>query len=223
MTTTTDDGGKHETHSELTVEQCKAATDPSEASSLITAASRDHENGVRESLFPWASFLAGKASFLPGGKISLQGDQRPRALKIDAESASALSAGKGDVFRTRQMTHHSKGSEKVFEGWLTKHKRGIMRQDRRRWFVLHENGEVHYFTAPDLQSHKGMISLRGIDAFHIEAFCGGFLQVGQYGLSIQTPGRLWELSCDNGAQATAWKKNLLNVIHNMRAADNLPA
>lgn len=160
-----------------------------------------------------------------GQQESATGDSGGRAVTI-AAMAEAPRNGRGselpprprelvlqksELFRPRGLTHHSKGSDKVFEGWLTKHKHGMLKQDRMRWFVLHASGEVHYFTGPDLTSHKGMFSVKDLAESDIEQV--GFREVAKYCLNVRTPQRLWVFSSDADSQAKAWKKNLLQVIH----------
>jgi hypothetical protein len=67
--------------------------------------------------------------------------------------AKRMQTGK-DVFRAGEA-QGARGAPKVFEGWLLKKAPGMLSKDRRRWFVLHEDGELSYHTgAPDAQCRR---------------------------------------------------------------------
>jgi hypothetical protein len=63
---------------------------------------------------------------------------------------------------------------KAFEGWLTKKGPGMLKRDRRRWFVLYEDGELHYFSSPDLSERKGLLLVNGLQpaAFQVPLSSG---------------------------------------------------
>ena len=125
-----------------------------------------------------------------------------------AASSAAPLTKKSELFRA-VTTELQVGSPKVFEGWLLKHKQGSFKSDRKRWFVLHENGEVHYFANPDLKTPKGKFSMRGLG--ERDVVYQGFLEMGKWGFEVRTPERTWSLSADVDSQCKAWKRNLENV------------
>lgn len=66
-----------------------------------------------------------------------------------------------------------------------------------------------YYVKPDLAEPKGCVQLRGLDESAVVA--EGFVEVGKYGLHIQTKDRMYQFYTDSDSSCKAWKKNLVNV------------
>ena len=82
------------------------------------------------------------------------------------EPARRIQTGK-DVFRAQGTG--KKASPKVYEGWLVKKPPSQLlgQQQRRRWCVLYEDGELCYYTKPDLEVLKGKLSVLGLNESHV--------------------------------------------------------
>lgn len=150
--------------------------------------------------------------------IRIQGEQ-PINVRNDEEAPlqnevkkapKRMQTGK-NVFRGDQASGAGSGSAKIYEGWLVKKPGGAVGRHHRRWFVLHEDGEVNYYASPELTHQNGSFSVRGIGEGAVELL--GFLEVGKYGLTIKTQKRLWHLSAPSDGQCKAWRKNLVSVIN----------
>lgn len=116
-----------------------------------------------------------------------------------------------DLFRN-QAGAFKTTSPKVYESWLTKKGPGLFKSDKRRWVVLHENGDLHYYTNSDLQDHKGVLSLKGLSASDCKLVNHNVGDVGTFAFTIKTALRLWHFSTDNQNQCKAWMKNLDKTI-----------
>jgi len=120
----------------------------------------------------------------------------------------------------RQQHQGGIHAEALITGWLTKHKHAKLKKDHERWFVLYGDGEVHYFSGPDLSAHKGVFSVRGLAEQDIEREFSpqqDLLDLGEgmCGLKIHTPQRVWRLSAERETQARAWEYNLKNVTRSL--------
>lgn len=124
-----------------------------------------------------------------------------------ALAGARFATGK-DVFRAHATFQTA--ATKVFEGWLTKKGPGLFKGDKLRFFVLFASGEMHYFKAADMAEHKGMLTLEGLSAESVVN--QGKLADGQWGVSIKTKARLWQLRSSSEGQAKAWKKNCDAII-----------
>jgi len=121
-----------------------------------------------------------------------------------------------DVFRVGHkpaVGAFQTSANKVYESWLTKKAPGLFKSDKKRWVILFDNGEVHYFTSADLQEHKGMITISGLATSDITF--RGLVEAGRYAFCIKTPFREWYFSTENESQCRAWKKNLDGTIKQM--------
>ena len=83
-----------------------------------------------------------------------------RVCAARPEPARRIQTGK-DVFRAGTGR---RASPKMYEGWLVKKPPSQLlgQKERRRWFVLHEDGELCYYTKPDLEVQKGSLSIAGL-------------------------------------------------------------
>lgn len=119
------------------------------------------------------------------------GDSTPRS-----ESSSSVS------FRS---VSYSGAPTKVFEGWLIKKGEGMLAHEKRRFFCMHETGEVFYYTSHDLADCKGRFTLAG-------ACFSDVALTDKTTLVVKTKGRSWRLTAPNEGQAKAWVKNMNSVI-----------
>jgi len=112
-----------------------------------------------------------------------------------------------DVYRSKNSANGFQiSATKVYESWLTKKAPGLFKQSKMRYFMLFDNGEVHYFTNSDMLEHKGMITVSGLATSNI--IFHGIIKPGEYAFTIKTELREWYFTSDNESQCRAWKKNL---------------
>lgn len=145
---------------------------------------------------------------LGGSGVGVDEDWSPGERGPSASVARAKT-GK-DVFRTVAAASFSSSADKVYEGWLTKKGPGLLKGDKVRFFVLFDNGEVHYFKHAELTEHKGMFTLDGLSFGEVQLLGKG--ADGHYGLTVKTAARLWQLRASSEGQARAWKKNMDAII-----------
>jgi len=107
---------------------------------------------------------------------------------------------------------YSNAPTKVFEGWLAKKGEGLLASEKRRFFCLHETGEMHYYTSHDLTDCKGRFSLAGLTFSDVILSANGLSATC---LTIKTKGRSWQLTAPSDGQAKAWLKNMHAVISNL--------
>ena len=115
-----------------------------------------------------------------------------------------------DVFHSQQANCFKIDAPKVYESWVTKKAPGMFKSDKRRWMALYENGEIHYFTNPEMTGHKGMLTITGLSPLDVQNL--GSVDGGKYAFTIKTSLRLWHFSTENEAACKAWKKNIDAII-----------
>ena len=96
---------------------------------------------------------------------------------------------------------------------MTKKAPGMLKRDRRRWFTLHEDGAILYYTGPDLDDMKGSLNVARLvpDDIKLDPDSSG----GMFGYTIRTPQRLWQFYCETESQRKAWRKNIIAVINSL--------
>ena len=77
------------------------------------------------------------------------------AQKGEEKGLEAAAAG-GMTFRPSEATHAAyNGTAKVHDGWMVKRPEKFGKA-QRRWFVLHEDGRMHYFEDSSCATQKGV-------------------------------------------------------------------
>mmetsp|Transcript_8748 Transcript_8748/g.18149 ORF Transcript_8748/g.18149 Transcript_8748/m.18149 type:complete len:258 (+) Transcript_8748:2-775(+) len=131
-------------------------------------------------------------------------------------SLALPSARDGGVFRPTEVEdEYTSNGRKVYEGWLHKKKRSLLKSDKHRWFVLHDGGELHYFPdATSLDQKIGTILLKGAgikDGDTLASFvitrAARMTDEGSAG-----PTKDWFLEAGTNSVASVWQKHLKSVI-----------
>lgn len=186
------------------------ATEEEEEDSSSTSTDTDEvESATSARLQPAAAGRMAVVSFASNQEESAAvGEDMLAGTKRVMRNNKRLQTSK-DLFRTAGAFQAT--SPKVCESWLTKKGPGLFKADKRRWFVLYENGDLHYFTDPDLKEHKGGLSLEGLSTADCELL--GWVDVGKFAFTIKTSLRRWHFTTENESQCKAWKKNLDSTIN----------
>jgi len=148
-----------------------------------------------------------------------------RIAKVREQMGASLTSMHSDVFKPQEQHKYKASGAKVYEGWLLKKQKSMLKSDKQRWFVLHEGGELHYFADPDsLDKQVGMVSLKGLSASDVKALTadvkpGEMPQVfiienaertGSGGASGKS--KDWILDAGAPGACTTWVKQLKGVI-----------
>ncbi len=134
------------------------------------------------------------------------------AQKGEEKGLEAAAAG-GMTFRPSEATHAAyNGTAKVHDGWMVKRPEKFGKA-QRRWFVLHEDGRMHYFEDSSCATQKGVATILGVTAGDVQLVKSTLSAAkdNDYTFRIRTRARTWAVNPGTDAAFKAWRKNLLAV------------
>ena len=146
----------------------------------------------------------------------MRAEEAAAAKKEEAQvndSRPAESVVDGGVFKPNAPKFGNSGAARVHDGWLKKRGEGMFGGFgmTERWFVLHDDAQLHYFVDNSLQMHKGTIDLKGVAPEHIMRLKPRSLD--DFTFVIKAPGRDWQLNPGSDDAWRAWRKQLLKVVN----------
>ena len=98
----------------------------------------------------------------------------------------------------------------VYSGWMKKKGQGWMAKMQKRYFVLYDNQELHYFEGTSMENitRKGKIKLKEATAIQRLKPNDGK----DFTFIIKVPGRDWTLDATSMGVWTEWEQRLAPMI-----------